>query len=164
MLHYLSGDILLTQARALVHGVAPDDHFGTSLALQLREHWPAMTKDFRHYCHTHRPKPGELWVWSTADGMRVVSLLTQEPALSHSQKPGKATLGHVGHALHALRRLIEKEHLGSVALPRLATGVGGLDWKDVKALIEKHLGDLKIPIYVYETYRAGQKANEPDAG
>jgi len=93
--------------------------------------------------------------------VRIVSLLTQEPARSHTQKPGKATLVHVGHALHALRRLIEKEKLDSVALPKLATGLGGLDWKDVKALIEKHLGDLEIPVYVYETYQPGVKASEP---
>jgi len=164
MLHFVSGDILLSQARALAHGVAPDDHFGTSLALQLREQWPAMAKDFRHYCHSHHPKPGELWEWPTANGVRIVNLLTQEPAPSHSQKPGKATLSHVGHALHALRRLVEKEKIESLALPRLASGVGGLDWKDVKALIEKHLGDLNIPVYVYEHYQAGQKANEPAGG
>jgi O-acetyl-ADP-ribose deacetylase (regulator of RNase III) len=164
MLHYVSGDLLLSRARALAHGVAPDDHFDTSLALQLREQWPALAKDFRHYCHGHHPKPGELWVWPAANGVRIISLLTQEPAPSHNQKPDKATLANVGHALHALRRLIEKENLESVALSRLATGVGGLAWEDVKPLIEKHLGDVKIPVYVYETYRAGQRAHEPGIG
>lgn len=164
MLHYVTGDILLSRAGALAHGVAPDDHFGTSLALQLREQWPAMAKDFRHYCHGHHPKPGELWVWPAPNGTRIIALLTQEPAPSKNQKPGKATLAHVGHALHALHRLIEKEHIESLALPRLATGVGGLGWEDVKALIEKHLGDLAIPVYVYETYHAGHQASEPAAG
>ena len=35
-----------------------------------------------------------------------------------------------------------------------------LDWKDVKPLIEKHLGDLKIPIVVYSTYHSGVQATE----
>jgi O-acetyl-ADP-ribose deacetylase (regulator of RNase III) len=164
MLHYVSGDILLSRARALAHGVAPDDHFDTSLALALRERWPALAKEFRHFCHNHHPQPGGLWAWITPDGVRIVNLLTQEPPASHGQKPGKATPAHVGHALHALRRLIEKEKIESLALPRLATGVGGLSWDDVKPLIERHLGDLKVPIYVYETYRAGQKASEPGTG
>jgi O-acetyl-ADP-ribose deacetylase (regulator of RNase III) len=47
-----------------------------------------------------------------------------------------------------------------VALPALATGVGGLAWADVKPLIEQHLGDLSIPVYVYTTYHAGVKAVE----
>ena len=48
----------------------------------------------------------------------------------------------------------------SSALPRLATGVGALDWADVKPLIEQHLGGLGIPVLIYETYRKGEKANE----
>jgi O-acetyl-ADP-ribose deacetylase (regulator of RNase III) len=67
----------------------------------------------------------------------------------------------VNHALHALRTFAQKEKLTSLALPRLACGVAGLDWNDVKPLIEKHLGDLGIPIYVYANYQKGIKANEP---
>ncbi|HRA21754.1 MAG TPA: Appr-1-p processing protein, partial [Anaerolineae bacterium] len=39
MIHELSGDILLSQAKAVAHGVAPNDHFGSGLALALRERW-----------------------------------------------------------------------------------------------------------------------------
>ena len=49
----------------------------------------------------------------------------------------------------------------SVALPRLATGVGGMDWKDVRPLIEQHLAPLRIPVIVYATYAAGRAAEEP---
>jgi O-acetyl-ADP-ribose deacetylase (regulator of RNase III) len=45
------GDILLSEARAIAHGVAPHDHFNQELALALRENYPSMAKDFRHYCH-----------------------------------------------------------------------------------------------------------------
>jgi len=61
MLKEVTGDILLTKAVAVAHGVAPNDNFASGLALSLREHWPAMYKDFRHYCQTVTPKPGELW-------------------------------------------------------------------------------------------------------
>jgi O-acetyl-ADP-ribose deacetylase (regulator of RNase III) len=56
--------------------------------------------------------------------------------------------------------VIEAEKFKSVALPRLATGVGGLDWKEVKPLMEKHLGHLSIPVYVYATYQSGVQAEE----
>jgi len=56
--------------------------------------------------------------------------------------------------------LIESEKIKRVALPRLATGVGGLDWKEVKPLIEKHLGHLSVLIYVYATYQSGVEAKE----
>lgn len=161
MLHELSGDILLSGAKAIVQGVAPNDDFHHGLALQLRERMPAMYKDFRHYCQTQHPKSGELWTWMSADGRYLVNLFTQEGAYAHGSKPGHATLSYVNHALHALRSFAQKEKVGSIALPRLSCGINGLDWNDVKPMIEKHLGDLDIPVYVYTNYQKGVKADEP---
>lgn len=161
MIHEVGGDILLTRAQTLVHGVAPNDHFASGLALALRERWPAMVKDFRHYCRESHPAEGELWAWAGADGKRIVSLFTQAQAPHDGARPGKASTEHVNHALRALRRSIADEGFTSLAIPRLATGVGGLDWQDVQPLIRQHLGDLDIPVYVYSQYHAGVAATEP---
>jgi O-acetyl-ADP-ribose deacetylase (regulator of RNase III) len=161
MLHEVSGDILLTNAQVIAHGVAPNDSFHQGLALQLREQWPALYKDFRHYCQTQHPKAGEVWSWMGASGKRIVNLFTQDAAYEHGSKPGKATTHNVGHALRELHKLALAENFTSIALPRLATGVGGLDWDAVKPLVEQHLGSLNVPIVVYTTYHAGQKADEP---
>jgi O-acetyl-ADP-ribose deacetylase (regulator of RNase III) len=161
MLHEVTGDILLTEAKAIAHGVAPNDHFNSGLALALREAWPAMAKDFRHYAQQSHPKPGEIWMWGGVGGVRIFNLMTQEGELTHGSKSGRATLPNVNHCLRRLRHAIEKDEIGSLALPAIATGVGGLAWKDVKPLIESNLGDLAIPIYLYTTYHKGQKAVEP---
>lgn len=159
MIQEVSGDILLSQAEAIAHGVAPDDHFNQGLALSLRERWPAMAKDFRHWCHTRHPKPGTAWIWS-GPGARIICLLTQDAFEGHAHHGAKATHANVNHALRELRHLIEKEGISSLALPKLATGVGGLDWNEVKPLIEQHLGDLQIPVFVYNEYHPNQAANE----
>ena len=161
MIHEVEGDILLTGAQAIAHGVAPNDPMNQGLALSLHERYPAMHKDFHHWCHQQHPKPGEAWAWGGAEGVRIVNLLTQEGGYGGGNKPGKASEPNVNHALRALKKIIQKEGFTSVALPRLATGVGGLEWSQVKPLIESQLGDLDIPIYVYVTFHAGQKAVEP---
>lgn len=161
MIHELSGDILLSGAKAIAQGVAPNDDFHQGLALQLRERMPALYKDFRHYCQTQHPKSGGKWTWMSSDGRLIVNLFTQDGAYDHGSKPGHATLSHVNHSLHALRNFAQKEKLPSIALPRLACGVGGLNWEDVKPLIEHQLGDLDIPVYVYSTWQKGVKADEP---
>ncbi len=160
MLKMVSGDILKTGAQMIAQGVAPEDHFNQGLALSLRELYPAMAKDFRHYCKVSHPKPGEVWLWAGADGKRIANLMTQEPAPSKQGHPGKATRHNVNQTLRNLRTEIGKEGIESVALPRLATGVGGMAWEEVLGLIEKHLGDLEIPIYVYERYEKGVEAEE----
>jgi O-acetyl-ADP-ribose deacetylase (regulator of RNase III) len=160
MIHEVAGDILLTKAQAIAHGVSPNEHFDSGLALALREQWPAMAKDFRHYAHQSHPKPGELWTWSGVGGALIYNLLTQEGEHEHGAKAGRATVANVNHCLKRLRHELEKAKVKGLAMPRLATGAGGLAWVDVKRLIVQHLGDLPIPIYIYTTYHKGQQANE----
>ena len=160
MIKHISGDILLSGAQAIAHGIAPNDHFDTGLALSLRQDWPALAKDFRHFSHTTHPAAGGLWVWTRADGKRIINLFTQEPAQGEHSHPGKATYQNVNHCLRELRKVVEAEKITSLALPRLATGVGGLEWDQVEPLIRQHLGSLEIPIYVYTTYHKGVKGAE----
>jgi O-acetyl-ADP-ribose deacetylase (regulator of RNase III) len=159
------GDILLSSAQAIAHGVAVNDPFHSGLALALREKWPAMYKDFRHYCQSSHPKSGSIWAWAGAGAgehgsVRIVALFTQEGGFEHGAKPGPAHLSHVNHALKELHGWIEQEKITSLALPRLSTGVGGLTWESVSPLIRQHLGSVKIPVYVYSTYHKGVKAAE----
>ncbi len=160
MIHEVSGDILLTKAQAIAHGIAPNDHFDQGLALALREKWPMMVKDFRHYANQCHPKPGEMWAWGGFNA-RVFCLMTQEGDHSHGNKPSQATTANVNHCLRRLQHELEKGEIKSLALPRLATGVGGLAWAEVLPLIQSHLGSLNIPVFVYTHYQPGVPAAEP---
>ena len=159
MITKVCGDILLSNAKAIAHGVAPYDHFNQGLALGLRELYPAMTQDFRHYCHQQNPKSGHVWVWAGPEKI-IVNLMTQEPAPDNKAHPGKASTKNINQALKELRGIIEKENITSIALPRLATGVGGMKWSDVEPLIEKHLGNLNSSVIIYESYNKDEKAIE----
>ncbi|MEM7168042.1 MAG: macro domain-containing protein [Planctomycetota bacterium] len=119
-----------------------------------------MYKDFRHYCRQAHPDSGELWTWGGPGGVRIVNLITQEAAYDHGSRPGKATTKSVNKCLAALREEIETEGFSSVALPRLATGVGGLDWSEVEPLVQRHLADQPFEVFVYETYVPSQQAAE----
>ena len=165
MLHKLSGDLLLSKADVIAHGVAPNDDFKNGLALALREKFPAMYKDFRHFCKQAAPHPGTLWLWQGVDQngerVRIASLLTQDAPTHAGGHAGRAKTEHVNHALHELKKLIEHEGFGSVALPRLATGVGGLSWSHVEPLIKSQLGALKAHVAVYVEFKPGVAAVEP---
>lgn len=159
MIIEVSGDILNSKAQVIAHGVAPNDHFNHGLALSLREMWPAMYKDYRHYCQTHSPEPGSIWMWGT-HGKKIVNLLTQEGEHGVGKLPGKAKVEYVSHALKELSKTLKAEKATSVAISKLATGVGGLEWSEVKPLVSKYLGDLDIPVYVYTKYEKGVTAEE----
>ena len=162
MIKEVSGDILLSSAKAIAHSVAPMDHFETGLALSLRERYPAMVKDFRHFCHTHHPSPGEIFNWGGAEGLQIVSLLVQEPSTSnHSHGlPGRASIHNLDKAMKNLVKWIQNDQLESLAIPKIATGVGGLDWEEVKPVLYKHLDHLIIPVFLYSKFVKGEKAKE----
>src|SRR5712672_1082629 len=117
MIHDVSGDLLLSQAQLLAHGLAPNDDCKTGLALQLRERHPAMYKDFRHWCKTTHPKPGSVWLWRGFDGagkqVRIAALLTQEPPQHEGGHPGKAHTEYLNRALHELKHVIQSESVRS---------------------------------------------------
>src|SRR5882762_2542466 len=123
MIHDVSGDLLLSQAQLLAHGLAPNDE-----------------------CKTTHPKPGSVWLWRGFDGagkqVRIAALLTQEPPQHEGGHPGKAHTEYLNRALHELKHVLQTEGLRSLAVPRLCTGVGGLDWKHVQPLLQAQLGEL----------------------
>ena len=165
MIREVEGDILLSQAQVIAHGIATNDPFDSGLALALRERFPSMVKDYRHAMHSKSPETGGIWVWRgvNEDGSArgIVNLLTQGmQSQDKAARPVKARLDDVNRALRALARHVQDEGIKSLALPRLATGVGALDWAEVKPLIQQHLGSLGIPVIVYEVYRKGVKADE----
>jgi len=160
MIKEVEGDILLSKADAIAHGVAPMDHFDSGLALSIRQDYPSLYKDFRHYCQTFSPKTGEVWLWQGADKKKIFNLLTQEPPLTTNGHPGRANLSAVRHCLKNLVQTIKTENITSLAIPKIATGVGALEWTDVKPIIEEFLGNLEMPVFVYSKYVKGQAAPE----
>lgn len=165
MIKEVTGDILLSKADLLAHGISAQDPFDSGLALALRERWPSLVKDYRHYAHSKAIEAGQIWTWAGVQeggGVRRIANLVTQDTLGQgpSAKPGKATLENVRHALQNLARLVRQEGIRSVALPRLATGVGGLEWAQVEPLVAQYLGDVGVPVVVYTTYRKGQQADE----
>lgn len=166
MIYEVTGDILHSRASTIVHGVAPNDHFNSGLAQQLRLLYPSMFRDFRHYCQVAHPQSGDLWTWSGVGRrgvVNIISLLTQSGGYRHGQRPGRATIENVNHALRALHKWVEHERPESLAMPRLATGFGGLDWQRVLPLIHHHLGACETAVYIYACYRKDVHAFEPSS-
>jgi O-acetyl-ADP-ribose deacetylase (regulator of RNase III) len=164
MIREVTGDLLLSNVQLLAHGVAPHDDFKHGLALELRERFPGLYKDFRHWCKTTSPQPGEVWIWSgvgeAGRAVHIACLLTQDAPTHAGGHPGRAKTGYVHKALRELVARVEKDGYESLALPRLATGVGALDWNDVRPLVDAALGALEIPVFVYTVFHKGVSADE----
>src|SRR5438067_13620338 len=72
---------------------------------------------------------------------------------------GRSRLEDIETGLVSLVRQYREWQIQSLAMPALGCGHGGLNWSDVRPLIEQHLSDLNIDIEVYEP----APAKAPDA-
>lgn len=64
----------------------------------------------------------------------------------------KSRLAYIETGLQDLVRVIETKGIQSIAVPALGCGLGGLDWREVKKLLEQYLGCLDVEVYVYEPH------------
>lgn len=159
MLKEVTGDILLSTASAIAHGVAPHDNFKQGPPCAAR----TVARDvqgFSPLLPDLQPQTGRGLVLEGAQFPVIINLFTQEPPTTDQDRPGKASLPNVNHALQALKKELQEHGVKSLALPRLATGVGGLEWEKVYPLLQQALKDLNIPVYIYALYKKGMAAQE----
>lgn len=83
----------------------------------------------------------------------VLNLATQDSR-------GGAEIEFVEECLENFTDYYKEEGITSLAIPRIAAGLGGLEWEDVKELLNEVLGPLPIPIYVYENFEKFTLGNE----
>lgn len=144
MIRYIqNGDIWETPAEWIVIPVNCKGIMGGGLALDAKNRY------YDHYRHYQRMcKNGVLTIGTVRYAFPLVFLPTKDsPSLP-------STLDYVERGLAALSNdLMEswlEDECDSIAIPALGCGLGGLDWKDVKPLIEEYLSSYTPAILVYE--------------
>ncbi len=161
MIYEVEGDMMLTRAQVIAHGVAVNDPMIRGLARKLHERFPAMVTDYSEWCQEQNPEPGKIWLWGDADKIRIVNLITQEGGGDGMGRPGRESKIAIHRALRALTKLAIDEKFTSIAMPKLGAGFGGVDWLEVRGMMDSQLDELLFPIFVYVTELDGQVASEP---
>jgi O-acetyl-ADP-ribose deacetylase (regulator of RNase III) len=144
MVRFVQGNLFESQAEALVNTVNCVGVMGKGIAYQFKRAYPEMFKDYQHRCRVGEVRTGEVTSFRER-GKLIVNFPTKDHWKSQS------LLNDVEAGLSALRALIVREKLKSIAIPPLGCGNGGLAWADVRARIERELRDLPgVDVEVYE--------------
>ena len=133
MVEFKSGDILKTDAEALVNTVNCVGIMGRGIALQFKHAFPANFKAYAAACARREVQPGRMFVYDTGY-VSNPKYIINFPTKRHWR--GKSRLEDIESGLSALVREIEIRNIRSIALPPLGAGLGGLDWQDVRSRIE----------------------------
>lgn len=132
MIHLTSGDLLNTEADALVNTVNTVGVMGKGIALQFRQAFPDNYKIYRKACVNNEVLPGRMLVVETH--LLVPRFIINFPTKRHWQSRSRIEDIEIG--LSDLVIKVRLHGIQTIAIPPLGCGNGGLDWNDVRPLIE----------------------------
>jgi O-acetyl-ADP-ribose deacetylase (regulator of RNase III) len=118
---------------AIVNTVNCVGVMGKGIALQFKNKWPANFAAYRSACNAGEVRPGRMMVFDAgayAQPHFIINFPTKEHWRSNSR------LSFIEDGLQDLLAQVRSLGIRSLAVPPLGCGNGGLDWRDVKPLIQ----------------------------
>ncbi len=147
MIEFKSGDILKDDAEALVNTVNCVGVMGRGIALQFKHAFPQNFKAYAEACREEAVQPGRMFVFETGR-LTPPRYIINFPTKRHWR--GKSRMSDIEAGLKALVDTLRERRIRSVAIPPLGSGLGGLDWAEVRERIEvalQPLSDVRVTIY-----------------
>ena len=147
MIEYKTGDILTEEAEAIVNTVNCVGVMGRGIALQFKKAFPENFKAYATACKREEVQPGRMFVFKTGQ-LTNPRFVINFPTKRHWR--GKSRIEDIDTGLAALTEEIRTRNIRSIALPPLGSGLGGLDWAEVRLRIEAvfaGMSELKVVIF-----------------
>jgi len=148
MISFTTGNILEADTEALVNTVNTVGVMGKGIALMFKEAFPQNFKDYEAACKRKEIKVGNVFV-TERQKFHGPRWIVNFPTKEHWRAPSK--LEWIEAGLDDLKRFIVENKVKSIAVPPLGSGNGGLNWDEVRPIIQARLGALPdVRIIVYE--------------
>ncbi len=151
MIELRTGNLLEADVEALVNTVNTVGVMGKGIALQFKKAFPEMEAEYRRACETEELRPGKVHVYEQPRGdfLHAPRYIINFPTKRDWKHPSR--LADIREGLKDLARVIRERGIGSIAVPPLGCGNGGLDWAVVFPMIGEALGGLQnVRVVVYE--------------
>ncbi len=129
------------------HGCNCAGAMGKGIALQFKEKFPKMYLEYKNRCKNNLFSLGDIFIYNYDDGV-IFNLGTQKTWRT------KADIKAIEEALNKMLSYALENNIFSIALPKIGAGLGGLNWDDVKAVINKVSQNYSnIHLFVIENYK-----------
>jgi O-acetyl-ADP-ribose deacetylase (regulator of RNase III) len=143
MITYHRTSILTSRAQTVVNTVNTVGVMGKGLASEFKSLYPEMFSKYKEYCDLGILTIGKLWLWKGQD-----QWVLNFPTKKHWKNPSK--IEYIEFGLKKFVEQYELQGITEIAFPRLGCGNGGLNWEDIKPLMENYLSNLHIPVYIHD--------------
>ena len=133
-MEFTKGNILRADTEAIVNTVNCVGFMGRGIAAQFKREYPANFKAYETACRRKEVVPGRMFMFETGQ-LTNPRFIVNFPTKRHWR--GKSQIGDIESGLVALVEEVKQRGIKSIAIPPLGCGLGGLDWKNVRPLIER---------------------------
>lgn len=152
MIKYIEGDLFSSPAQVIVNTINTVGVMGKGIALEFKQRYPEMFELYKQACDDKKIDIGNLLLWRAVDHWLLLF-----PTKKHWRSNSK--LEYIEAGLRKFVDVYEQQCITSIAFPCLGCGNGGLNWQDVKPLMEKYLATLPIDIYIYVAPYGNEKSD-----
>lgn len=133
MLELTQGDILNSDAEAVVNTVNTQGIMGKGIALQFRKAYPENYEAYRKACKRREVRPGRMFIFDR-EAFTNPRYIINFPTKRHWK--ANSRIEDIESGLKALVADVKNLKIHSVAVPPLGSGLGKLYWPDVLALMK----------------------------
>jgi O-acetyl-ADP-ribose deacetylase (regulator of RNase III) len=148
MIEVTQGDILRANAEAIVNTVNCVGFMGRGIAAQFKRAYPENFRVYEAACKRGDVQPGRMLVYELA-GSTNPRFIINFPTKRHWR--ANSRIEDIESGLKALIREARSRNIRSIAVPPLGCGHGGLNWADVRPLIETAFADVPdVRVLMYE--------------
>lgn len=142
------GDLLKQDnVDAIVNTVNCVGVMGKGIALQFRNKWPENFRSYEAACKAKQVRPGQMFVFDSG-GLVKPNFIINFPTKDHWR--GKSRIEFIRDGLVDLVAQVRRLGIRSIAIPPLGCGNGGLEWSEVRPLIEsafERLPDVEVRLF-----------------
>lgn len=141
------GNILNADAEALVNTVNTVGVMGKGVALQFKQAFPENYNAYRAACESGEVQIGRMFVHDNRN-LGSHRFIINFPTKRHWR--AKSRISDIRSGLDGLVATIQELGIGSIAVPALGCGNGGLDWSAVRPLIYlafDQLPDVEVVLF-----------------
>ena len=155
------GNLLNSDAEALVNTVNTVGVMGKGIALQFKRAFPGNYRAYQQACGRGEVRLGQMHVFDTGRlgrGRYIINFPTKGHWRSRSR------MSDISAGLDALVEVVRERGISSIAIPAVGCGNGGLSWDNVRPTIEAAMAKLPgVTAFVYPPEGAPDPASMPIA-
>lgn len=132
----VTGDLFEQDAKLIGHGVNCKGSMGAGIAADFQKRFPYNFQAYKEACTNYILDPGGCYIYCESTYNKDYDLLWIANIASQDEPGREAKYLHVLSGVSLAMHHAELVHL-DLYLPRIGCGIGGLDWVEVKDILEK---------------------------